>query len=156
MEVLFNFDTEDKRINELGFNIEDLIKDVVFGTVIFEKFTSNVEVSVSVVDNEEIRELNKKYRQKDSVTDVLSFPLYSELPLEIDSDEIIALGDIVISLDKAFKQAKEYGHSVKREIAFLTAHSMLHLLGYDHMNENDEEVMLRKQKKILESLDIRR
>lgn len=105
-------------------------------------------VSVLITDNETIHKLNKKYRGKDSPTDVLSFPLCDEEG-NLDEEE---LGDIVISLERAEFQAKEYGHSLEREIAFLTAHSMLHLMGYDH--EADESEMFDKQEEILESLNI--
>ncbi len=107
-------------------------------------------VSVLITDNEEIKELNREYRQKDAPTDVLSFPLFDEEGV-LDEDE---LGDIVISLERAKEQAQEYGHSLKREVAFLTAHSMLHLFGYDH--ENGEQEMYKMQDDILNSLGITR
>lgn len=109
-----------------------------------------LSVSVLITDNKNIHKLNKQYRGKDSPTDVLSFPLYDE-DGNLDEDE---LGDIVISLERATEQAQEFGHSVEREIAFLTAHSMLHLIGYDHEVEDDE--MFKKQEDILTSLNISR
>lgn len=107
-------------------------------------------VSVLITDNEEIHGLNLEYRQKDAPTDVLSFPLFDE-DGNLDDEE---LGDIVISLERAVAQAEEYNHSLKREVAFLTAHSMLHLLGYDH--ENGEQEMYVKQDEILNELGITR
>ncbi len=107
-------------------------------------------VSVLITDNEEIHGLNLEYRQKDDPTDVLSFPLFDE-DGNLDDEE---LGDIVISLERAKAQAEEYNHSLKREVAFLTAHSMLHLLGYDH--ENGEQEMYVKQDEILNELGITR
>ncbi len=107
-------------------------------------------VSVLITDNEEIHGLNLEYRGKDAPTDVLSFPLFDE-DGNLDDEE---LGDIVISLERAVAQAEEYNHSLKREVAFLTAHSMLHLLGYDH--ENGEQEMYVKQDEILNELGITR
>lgn len=107
-------------------------------------------VSVLITDNEEIHGLNLEYREKDAPTDVLSFPLFDE-DGNLDDEE---LGDIVISLERAVAQAEEYNHSLKREVAFLTAHSMLHLLGYDH--ENGEQEMYVKQDEILNELGITR
>ena len=109
-----------------------------------------MEVSVSFVDNEEIRELNREYRNVDSPTDVLSFPM------EEDSLGLFTplLGDIVISLERALEQSKEYGHSFEREIAYLTAHSMFHLLGYDHMTNEDKKVMREKEKSVMKTLKI--
>ena len=107
-------------------------------------------VSILITDNEEIHGLNLEYRGKDAPTDVLSFPLFDEEG-NLDEEE---LGDIVISLERALAQAEEYNHSLKREVAFLTAHSMLHLLGYDH--ENGEQEMYVKQDEILNELGITR
>ena len=107
-------------------------------------------VSVLITDNDEIQGLNLEYLGKDAPTDVLSFPLFDEEGI-LDDEE---LGDIVISLERAAAQAEEYNHSLKREVAFLTAHSMLHLLGYDH--ENGEQEMYVKQDEILNELGITR
>ncbi len=123
-----------------------------------EKFGKDAEVSVSFVSNNEIRNLNKIYRNKDSVTDVLSFPLSSDGKTEISKETGYAmLGDIVISLETAVKQAQNYGHSLEREIGFLTVHSMLHLLGYDHETSPlDERIMREKEEFVLENLGISR
>ena len=124
-----------------------------------EKFANDAEVSVSFVSNNEIRNLNKAYRNKDSVTDVLSFPLTSEDgTTEINPDtNAVQLGDVVISLETAVKQAQNYGHSLEREIGFLTVHSMLHLLGYDHeTSQLDQRIMREKEEAVLEKLGISR
>lgn len=117
-----------------------------------EQFPNNVEISLSLVDNEEIHQLNKQYRGKDAPTDVLSFPM-----VEDDDDlnqETILLGDIIISIPKAQEQAIEYGHGFERELCYLTIHSMFHLLGYDHMEQEDKEVMRRKEKEVIKNLNI--
>lgn len=108
------------------------------------------EVSLSIVENEEIQALNQQYRGMDKPTDVLSFPQESA-GLDIG---INILGDIVISLPKAREQAEEYGHSLERELGFLACHGMLHLLGYDHMNEDEAKVMYEKQEKILQDAGV--
>ena len=129
--------------------LEDTIKLVVDKTFEYENVSPR-SVSILITDNEEIHELNLRYRQKDAPTDVLSFPLFDE-DGTLDEDE---LGDIVISLERAKAQSEEYNHSLRREVAFLTAHSMLHLLGYDH--ENGEQEMYVKQDEILNLLNITR
>ena len=103
------------------------------------------EISVALVDNAKIRELNKKFRKKDEVTDVLSFPMDEEI-----------LGDIIISAERALSQSKDYGHSFKREICYLVTHGILHLLGYDHKNEGEKKEMRKKEERILKELEIKR
>lgn len=134
-----------------------------------------MEISLSFVDNEEIKSINKEFRDIDKVTDVLSFPL---LEFEEDSDEEdeeddefslegldeyinpetgdLMLGDIIISVDKAKEQAMEFGHAIEREIGFLIAHSMFHLMGYDHMNDEEEKEMFERQEKVLNLIGLRR
>lgn len=129
--------------------LEETINIVIEKTFEYEDVEPR-NVSVLITDNEEIHGLNLEYRQKDAPTDVLSFPLFDE-DGNLDDEE---LGDIVISLERAKAQAEEYNHSLKREVAFLTAHSMLHLLGYDH--ENGEQEMYIKQDEILNELGITR
>lgn len=127
-------------------------------------FDIDCGVAVSFVKAEKIRELNKKYRNVDKVTDVLSFPLFDmnykqkleQFKDEIEPDGILRLGDIVICKERAKKQAKDYGHSLKREIAFLALHGLLHLLGYDHIEKQDEKAMNEMSEKILSSLNIKR
>lgn len=137
--------------NKVDFTaeLEETINVVIEKVFVYEDVEPR-NVSVLITDNDEIQGLNLEYRQKDAPTDVLSFPLFDEEG-NLDDEE---LGDIVISLEKAKAQAEEYNHSLKREVAFLTAHSMLHLLGYDH--ENGEQEMYVKQDEILNQLGITR
>lgn len=118
-----------------------------------EDFTSDVEVSLTLVDKDEIHSLNRDYRGVDRPTDVLSFPMDDEIfPGEEDVDLI--LGDIVICLDIAKAQAEEYGHSLDRELSYLICHSTLHLLGYDHMEEDEKAIMRGKEKEIMKNLGV--
>jgi len=123
-----------------------------------EQFNDPAEVSVTFVDNEQIRELNAEYRNKDSATDVLSFPLGEDGEYDMNMETgAYLLGDIIISVPKAMEQAELYGHSLRREIGFLTVHSMLHLLGYDHENEGIEAVRMReKEELVLNKLGLKR
>lgn len=139
-------------------DIENLIEICTAAALEEEGIDDTAEVSVTLVDNEGIRQLNKEHRDIDRETDVLSFPLGDDDGYEIDPDnDAIMLGDIVISLEKAAQQAQEYGHSYRREVAFLITHSLFHLLGYDHVNsEEEEKEMFGKQEKVLEKLGITR
>ncbi len=116
---------------------------------------NNVSFNVIIINNEMIHELNKNYRHIDRETDVITFALEDEDTIIIPNEERI-LGDIYISIDKARSQAEEYGHSLLRELSFLAVHGFYHLLGYDHMNPEDEKVMFQKQEEVLESYGIRR
>lgn len=117
----------------------------------------NGEVSVTLTNNDYIHQLNRKYRQIDRPTDVLSFALNeSEEPDIENGPDINVLGDIILSVERAEEQAADYGHSLRREIAFLTVHGMLHLLGYDHMEEADRLEMEREQRYVMEQLGISR
>lgn len=129
--------------------------------------SKHLEMSLSVVAPHEIQELNKRYREVDAVTDVLSFPTIdnplrnaldvSEFALDVNPETgNLNIGDVVICRERAVEQAKEYGHSVKREMCFLALHGMLHLLGYDHVEPDDEEQMTRLQNEILTKHNIRR
>lgn len=155
MTILIDNRTEEAFSLELSQTIEKIIID----SLAYEGFQKPCEVSVSIVDNEEIHQINRQFRDIDRATDVLSFPLLTfevgETPDMNEKDEVL-LGDIIISLERAREQAEEYGHSLKREIAFLTAHSMLHLLGYDHMEEEEEKEMFAKQREILNQAGIPR
>ncbi len=138
--------TNEQTTHKAGFLLKNLIRRAVLATLKYEGFDRDCEVSVTFTDNEGIHELNKKYRGVDKPTDVLSFPLfdYDGVSEEPPVDEILNnLGDIVISLEKAKEQAEEYGHSYKRETAFLCVHSMLHLLGYDHEKSEEEDRDMR-------------
>lgn len=142
-------------INKLGENIDELIDVEKFVNYAIEYLKlENVSFNIIIIDNEEIHEINKAYRGIDRPTDVISFALE-------DDDTFIALdkrilGDIYISIDRAKEQAVEYGHSLKRELCFLSIHGLLHLLGYDHMEKEDEEVMFGLQERILDSYGIKR
>ncbi|MDO4482062.1 MAG: rRNA maturation RNase YbeY [Bacillota bacterium] len=115
----------------------------------------SAEVSVSFVSKEEIREINAEYRDKDSVTDVLSFPQYENLS-EIRSEPYICLGDVIICPERAAEQAEDYGHSYEREMIYLMVHSMFHLLGYDHMDDEEKRIMRDKEESVMNELGILR
>jgi len=114
----------------------------------------NIVCNVIIVDNEKIHQINKEYRNMDRETDVISFALEDDKL--INDSPVRVLGDIYISIDKAKSQAIEYGHSLKRELCFLMTHGFLHLLGYDHMKKEDEEIMFPLQEAILEEYGVRR
>ena len=135
-----------------------LIRKCCQAVLSYENFGNDAEVSVSFVDNEEIRQLNKVYRNKDRSTDVLSFPLGEDGVYDVNQETgAMLLGDVVISMETAVKQAQTYGHSLEREVGFLTVHSMLHLLGYDHETSPlDAANMREKEEAILGELGISR
>ena len=141
--------------NETPEEIKELetINKLVEFAIKHEKL-DNLEFNIIIVDNNKIHELNKDYRGIDRVTDVITFALEDNKDFPIENTRI--LGDIYISLDKARSQAIEYGHSFLRELSFLTIHGFLHLLGYDHMNKKDEEIMFSKQEDILNEYGITR
>ena len=122
-----------------------------------EECNFDAEISFTFTDNEGIREINRQYRNIDKPTDVLSFPML-EFSEEFETEDgMVLLGDIVISIERAKEQAGEFGHSLRRELAFLTAHSMLHLLGYDHVDDPvGEKEMIERQNKALNTLNITR
>lgn len=137
-------------------DLRRLVKRAVLAVLDFEDFGRRAEVSVTFTDNEGIHALNREYRNVDRPTDVLSFPLFDGEDYDTDGDAVL-LGDIVISLERAQTQAEEYGHSFEREVAFLTVHSMLHLLGYDHeTSPEDERDMFARQDEILISAGMTR
>ena len=164
---------ENENDAKFDFEYEELITNVINESVDYVNCPFEISVEVTIVDNESIRAINKEQREIDNPTDVLSFPMvdYEEAGnfefLEDDSNTAIydyfepdtgelILGDIVISSEKVYSQAEEYGHSVKRELGFLVAHSMLHLFGYDHMADEERVVMEAKQSEILDRLGITR
>ncbi|WP_395135492.1 rRNA maturation RNase YbeY [Bacillus amyloliquefaciens] len=124
-----------------------------------EGVQDQAEVSVTIVTNKEIREINRDYRGKDTPTDVISFALEEEGEDEVEivgADMPPVLGDIIISADRTKEQAEEYGHSFMRELGFLAVHGFLHLLGYDHMTKEEEEEMFSKQKDLLDEYGLTR
>jgi probable rRNA maturation factor len=139
---------------KLTFSLKRLIKKAIVTALDYEDFDRPAEISVTVVDNEAIRKINAEHRGIDRATDVLSFPMFDE---DFDDGEDAILGDIVLSLEKAVEQAEAYGHSLKREVAFLTVHSVLHLLGFDHEEGKAEESeMFETQEEILAMMKLTR
>lgn len=154
MTVLIDIRTE-------GFppELEAVMEQIAAESLRYERFSEECEISISIVDDAEIQQINRQFRGIDRPTDVLSFPQLTFAEgekMERNENGEVMLGDIIISLERAKAQAEEYGHSLKREIAFLTAHSMLHLLGYDHMEPEEEAEMFARQKAILEIAGIPR
>ncbi len=131
---------------KISDSLIELLTKAVEVSLEYEGWDPDFEVSLSLVDNTEIQELNKTYRGKDYATDVLSFPLVDD---EFPIGEEKLLGDIVISVEKALQQSEEYGHSFEREMAFLVVHSMFHLMGYDHGDDESEKEMRSKEEAVL-------
>ncbi|MBE5900744.1 MAG: rRNA maturation RNase YbeY [Lachnospiraceae bacterium] len=161
-------DITDEQELQFDFDEEALCKKVVEGCLDYEGFPYEAQVEITFVDEETIRAINGEQREIDAVTDVLSFPMiayeqagdFSKIEEDPDNFEPetgeALLGDIVLCMPKVKAQAEEYGHSCEREFAFLICHSMLHLLGYDHMVPEEEKVMFSKQDEILKELGIHR
>ncbi|MEA4827876.1 rRNA maturation RNase YbeY [Clostridium sp. JNZ J1-5] len=162
----------DNRQNKIEVKDEiiDNVDKIINHALKEEMVNIETQVSVIFIDNHQIKEINKEQRNIDKVTDVLSFPMlyypegkvYKEVYLDykfgaedIDDGELV-LGDIVLSLEKALEQSEEYGHSFMREVCYLTVHSILHLLGYDHMNEEDKSRMRKREEEILEKFNVKR
>ena len=159
MTITIEYEAE----KQLDLPYEEIIRDVVNESLDYEKCPYEAEVNVILTNNQAIQEINREHRQIDAPTDVLSFPMVDyEAPSDFDHVEDavedyfnpetgeLMLGDIVISVDKVEEQAEKYGHSQTRELAFLVAHSMLHLCGYDHMEEEERLLMEARQNEILE------
>ena len=165
MTIELEYETEEK----LTFSYEEIISQVVEGALDDIVCPYEAELSIVLTDNDSIREMNRNFRGIDRATDVLSFPMldfdvpgdFSHVEEEFEdcfnpeTGELM-LGDIVISVDKVKEQAKSYGHSQERELAFLVAHSMYHLFGFDHMDDAEREVMEEKQRNLLTFLNINR
>lgn len=157
MNLTVYYENEQNAI-PVTYKLKMLIRRAITETLAFEQYNNDVEVSVTLTDNENIQDLNLRFRGIDASTDVLSFPLF-DFEGETDEppvDEIQnMLGDIVLNLERTRAQAEEYGHSFEREAAFLTVHSMLHLLGYDHeTSEEDDADMRDRQRKIMERMGL--
>ncbi len=156
MKIYVLLSDEQDKIS-LDFDAEKLAEDCTREALAEEDIEDDAEVSLTFTDNARIRELNKQFREIDRETDVLSFPMGDEDGFEVNPEtDALLLGDIVISLEKAKAQSEEYGHSMKREVAFLIAHSLFHLLGYDHMTPDEEKEMFTKQENVLQRLGITR
>lgn len=149
--------TNEQKVIKLPSGLRMLVRRCCNAVLKYEGFDAPAEVSVTFVDNDAIRSLNSTHRSKDTVTDVLSFPLGENGVYDVNpATGAKLLGDIVISIPRALEQAEEFNHPFTREIGFLTVHSMLHLLGYDHIKTKDAIVMHDKEREILESLDLGR
>lgn len=143
---------------------EELIKTVVDTVLKEEKVLKQLDVYITLTNNDNIQKINAEHRNIDKPTDVLSFPMYergeiSNLKREdesLEEHEEMMLGDIIVSVEKVREQAEEYGHSFRRELAYLVTHGMLHLLGYDHMIDEEKVIMRKREEEILEILDIKR
>lgn len=149
MSLIIDFIDETEEVKE---SYMDMMRDLIESAAKAEGVEDGAELSITFVDNERIREINREYRGKDQPTDVISFALedMGEGEAEIvGADMPRMLGDMIISIPRTKEQAEEYGHSFERELGFLTVHGFLHLLGYDHMTEEEEKVMFGKQAKIL-------
>ena len=144
------------RFEESSYYLKRVVREAVKATLDYEQFPYDAEVSVTFCDNEYIRGLNNEFRGIDRHTDVLSFPMYEDGNFdEIECSHGAVLGDIVISLERAKEQAKEIGNTFHHKVAFLTIHSVLHLLGYDHeRSPEDEEEQCKRQRAIIENVDI--
>ena len=152
MEIIFEDRQDFARLDQ---DIMDKVEAVILGVLAYEGYDDDYEVSLSFVSNDEIREINRDYRKIDKVTDVLSFPMYDGEEVDVDFGAI-SLGDIVVSIERASDQAKDLGHSLEREVCFLVCHSMFHLLGYDHMEEEEAKEMRAKEEAVLSQLGITR
>lgn len=141
-------------------DLEQLLLELLKFALKMEKTSETAEVSVVLVDDAYIRDLNRQYRRKDAPTDVLSFAMRESLPeeeaIEGEHEAGNLLGDIVISIERAEEQARDYGHSFEREVGYLSVHGVLHLLGYDHEKEEDRKAMRQKEEEILKAFDLTR
>lgn len=167
--ITMSFYLEEEVKVDFPFDYQELAKKVVDFSLDYVKFPYEAEVNLTLTDNEGIHSINKEFREIDRPTDVLSFPMLNyNTPGDFaflddeDNDDFnpdtgeALLGDIVISVDKVYEQAETFGHTVEREFAFLIVHSMLHLFGYDHMEESEAAIMEEKQKEILNKMNILR
>ena len=161
MELRINIENEQENM-QVTEDMESILSSVVKKALEYEGIEENCEVNILLTDNESIKEINNEQRNIDSATDVLSFPYLmiedGELLVSEEDyyDGYLQIGDIVISLERAKEQSVEFGHSFEREIGFLTCHSVLHLLGYDHEEEEEREIMRQKEEAVLELLGLTR
>lgn len=148
--IIYQSDTQ-----KLSDEHEALLRDTCSAVLDNEQIDTGCEVCISIVGSEIIKELNRDYRNIDEITDVLSFPLGENGEYDTNPESgLLMLGDIVINPDRARSQADSFGHPIEREYAYLTAHSMLHLLGYDHIDPEDKKIMRSKEKEIMKILDL--
>lgn len=144
-EIIKDIERDIEEIDILNNYVQYLVKKLEL---------ANCEFNIIIVDNKRIHEINKEYRNIDRETDVISFAMEDNMDIKYDNFRL--LGDIYISIDKCYEQAEEYGHSRVRELCFLATHGILHLLGYDHMEEKDEKEMFKLQDELLDGYDIKR
>lgn len=149
--TLTTYITNEQSNRVIRVALKAIARKAIFNTLVYEGFDYDAEVSLTFVDNDKIKELNKEYRGKNSATDVLSFPQYDDFNDIVSPSGVVPIGDIVISLERAEEQGYNLFHSIYHEVAFLCVHSTLHLLGYDHERSKEEEKeMIQKQKDIME------
>lgn len=145
MAIIFNNEQDKYQIKEEWQNLMNKAAKICLKA---ENLPTDVQIGVTFVDNEGIRQINNEYRNKDTATDVLSFPMY-EPDEELDDFDLVLLGDIVISLERTEEQRMEYNHSFERELLYLFCHGMLHLCGYDHLEDEEKQLMRQKEEAIL-------
>ena len=149
--------TDSQKKIRIPTGLRMLVRRACIAVLREEKFKGNAEVSVTFVDNDEIRRLNAEFRNIDAATDVLSFPMGEDGVYDVNPDTgSKILGDVVISLERAWEQAREFGHSPEREVCYLAVHSMLHLLGYDHMEPQEKAEMRLKEENVMELIGLQR
>lgn len=147
--------TNNQKKIKIPTGLRMLVRRCCHAVLQLEEFEGSAEISVTFVDNDEIHKLNKQYRDKDAPTDVLSFVMSENGVYDIDPKTgAQILGDVVISMEKAVEQAERYGHSLQREVGYLTAHSVLHLLGYDHIDNMERVRMREKEEKVMQQLGL--
>lgn len=165
-DIVLIIDNNQDRI-EINDALENVIRGAAIAVLENQQFSKQVEISVTLVDNVQIQEINNQHRNKDVPTDVLSFPMLTfdknNAIIKDDTlgdynydEDVLLLGDIVISLERAKAQAQEFGHTFEREVGFLVVHSMLHLLGHDHEIPKEQKVMREKEEQVLEKIGLKR
>lgn len=160
MDMIDIITSNEQQQYEITDDLMNKIEKVIYECEKEEEIFFDNEISITFTDNENIRDINNDYRGKDTSTDVLSFPIYEKWELDeeknIDVKFVRTLGDIVLSMEKADEQAKDFNHSFDREVCYLVCHSMFHLMGYDHMEESEKKIMREKEEKIMNKLQILR
>lgn len=167
--MYINYSDENDRLTPEIWNLVQQAADKAMESELGERLATHgisaadadVEIGVTIVSDDEILELNREYREKDSVTDVLSFPQFEELKeieeaLTDENESSLLLGDVVICYDQAMKQAEEYGTGATRELLYLFVHSVMHLMGYDHENEEDKKIMRTHEEAVLEGIGVKK
>lgn len=146
----------EQNLLDINEGLQSMLESIMNLCIQSENLDFEGEVSLLFCDDETIKNLNQTHRNLDKKTDVLSFPQYVDLKVAVKNEPYINLGDVVISTDTALDQAKDYNHSLEREIGFLFAHSMFHLMGYDHDTEENRKIMRQKEEAVLKHIDLKR